>query len=130
LESAAGEAMTTPILQKLDEWQRLEQSATDGPWAYMHYGTEAEIYALHENGLPSTKDFYLYDDTGKRVKPADLAFIAAARTIVPAQIEALRVAVEQLALMAEGEGSEEKVYMQISKYALTRIEAILCGVKG
>ena len=39
-------------------------------------------------------------------------------------LNAIREAMEALALMAEGEGSDEKVYMQMSKHALAKLREV------
>jgi hypothetical protein len=119
LESAAGEAMTTPILQKLDEWQRVAETTTKGEWHWKASGpSTARVWA--DSGPVINEKIYI----------GDAEFITTARTIVPAQNEALREAIEALELSPCTGNGDVHVASCNKCAALSRIESILCGVKG
>lgn len=84
--------------EQLQAWKRLADDATSGPWdSYFETGLNPMVvtYTENEKGLRSLKDAVVH---GRSI--ADNNFIAAARTAVPALIEAYEKQEKQLAYYA------------------------------
>jgi hypothetical protein len=92
----------------LDRLESLAAAATPGPWLANENGMGAPMVYLdpHSGKLAGEQYQFALDEAGRlfdgttAAEPADAAFIAAARTAVPALVAALRAARAELARVA------------------------------
>lgn len=108
----------------LSELEELEKKVTPSPWAWCYDGSsdwsvgkasdsqDKQVCSLHRHHASEC---------------TDAPFIAHSRNSLPKLIQAMRVLVEQLSLMAEGEGPNWEDYVQISNAALKQVEEIIGG---
>ena len=118
-------------MNRLDKIEARANAATKGPWVCVLNGDESEVtYA----NAPITWD----DHGGEVFTEGDAEFIAAARTTVPALLDALEKVLEQHSPLADGpqdgdigcSGCYDSGYDMHGPYPCELVEAITTALDG
>lgn len=97
--------------EKLSEWKKLAEAATEGPWKYNEHARDDNVFS----GNRRIADVYGARIGGTEQNAANATFIAAARTAVPeliAEVERLQRKNEEL----QGIIDDQK-YMQQERFS-------------